>query len=282
MLGIQRCRSLQVLRIRSVLGIQRRRGRCCADSVPWRLSAPVRQPRRTVGLVFVSPEDGPTELLPLFPLGTVLVPSMRLSLHVFEPRYRELVADLLAGQQTGGAPEFGVIALRRGREVGDLAELYEVGTSALISDVVPLPDGRCNLAAVGRRRFSIRSLDTASRPYLQGEVTYLPEAEGTVRPGMQAAVRDGMLQHAALLSQLGIAVDDHEELFNDPVAIGFAAAQQPGLALADRQAILEAADTGSRLSVARKILRREYELLRTLHAVPVTAAAFAANPPGGS
>ena len=58
-----------------------------------------------------------TEVLPLFPLGTVLVPGMRLSLHVFEPRYRQLVADLLDDQDPG-APEFGVVALRQGWEVG--------------------------------------------------------------------------------------------------------------------------------------------------------------------
>ena len=54
-------------------------------------------------------------MLPLFPLSTVLFPGMRLPLHVFEERYRQLVADLLTGPEPR---QFGIIAIRRGRETG--------------------------------------------------------------------------------------------------------------------------------------------------------------------
>ena len=56
-----------------------------------------------------------SQLLPLFPLSTVLFPGMRLPLHIFEERYRLLVADLQAQPEPR---RFGVIAIRKGREVG--------------------------------------------------------------------------------------------------------------------------------------------------------------------
>ena len=56
-----------------------------------------------------------SEPLPLFPLGTVLYPGLLLPLHIFEERYRQLVRDLLAGSEPG---QFGVIAIRKGRETG--------------------------------------------------------------------------------------------------------------------------------------------------------------------
>src|SRR5689334_1085172 len=73
-----------------------------------------RRPRFSRNLKIMA-EPRPTEHLPMFPLRTVLVPGMPLSLNVFEPRYRKLVADLL---NSGGdaAPQFGVVALRAGWE----------------------------------------------------------------------------------------------------------------------------------------------------------------------
>ena len=80
--------------------------------------------------------------VPLFPLGTVLVPGLVLPLHVFEQRYRTLVADLLAAAEVD--QHFGVVAIRSGFEVGDGAAraLHEVGTLAELTDVDALPDGR--------------------------------------------------------------------------------------------------------------------------------------------
>jgi len=107
-----------------------------------------------------------TARLPLFPLGTVLFPGLVLPLHVFEPRYRDLVRDLLA-LPAGQAREFGVVAIQRGWEVGAEAvagdatapatsatlTLHEVGCTAEIRQVTELPDGRFDLTTVGRRRF---------------------------------------------------------------------------------------------------------------------------------
>ena len=150
-----------------------------------------------------TPGAGRVEQLPLFPLGTVLTPGMPLSLHVFEPRYRKLVADLL-NDQDPRAPEFGVVALRAGWEVGELQDLHEVGTAARVTDVLPLADGRCDLSAIGERRFVIEQLDTTSRPYLMGTVRWLAEPDGQLSAGLLLGTQRAMQRHRSALARLNV------------------------------------------------------------------------------
>lgn len=221
-------------------------------------------------------------MLPLFPLGTVLVPGMRLSLHVFEPRYRQLVADLL-GDDDPGAPEFGVVALRQGWEVGELGEVHPVGTAARVTGVLPHPDGRCDLAAIGERRFAIEALDAGSKPYLLGTVRWLAEPEGDLDPELADSVRRALELHLRTLVALHAdpgAAGEFAATAADPRELSYTVAKLPSLPLADRQALLEVADTAGRLQAGRAVLRRETELLRQLRAVPISAATF--RRPGAS
>src|SRR4029079_17235484 len=98
--------------------------------------------------------------LTLFPLRTVLFPGMKLPLQVFEPRYRQLVAECMEY-----AEPFGVSLIREGAEVGGPAAPYNIGTTALIESVTTAPDGRLHLATMGGRRFRIVTLHT-DRAYL--------------------------------------------------------------------------------------------------------------------
>jgi hypothetical protein len=109
----------------------------------------------------------PPELIPLFPLHTVLFPGAVLPLNVFEERYRLLVRE---------GHDFGVVLIRQGWEVGPGRgeDTHEVGTVAHPERVDPQPDGRFAVLARGARRFRLRSLDR-SRPYLQGEVEWLDD-----------------------------------------------------------------------------------------------------------
>src|ERR1700761_1546982 len=114
-----------------------------------------------------------SELLPLFPLSTVLFPGMRLPLHIFEERYRLLVAHL----RTQPEPRrFGVIAIRKGREVGTdgISALHEIGCVATVRQISPRDDGRYDLATVGTDRFRLLRVDD-SRPYFQGEVELISD-----------------------------------------------------------------------------------------------------------
>jgi len=87
---------------------------------------------------------------PMFPLGTVLVPGMVLPLHVFEPRYRQMVDDCMAADRT-----FGVVLIERGSEVGGGDVRTDIGTRAGIVRAEQQPDGRWGLIAVGLRRIRV-------------------------------------------------------------------------------------------------------------------------------
>jgi Lon protease-like protein len=110
--------------------------------------------------------------LPMFPLGNVALPGELLPLNVFEPRYRQLVLDCLAAD----APEFGVVLIERGSEVGGGDVRTSIGTVARIIRVMPLGNGRFEVVAAGRRRISVLEwLD--DDPYPRSDVEEWPEAD---------------------------------------------------------------------------------------------------------
>jgi ATP-dependent Lon protease len=121
------------------------------------------------------------ELIPLFPLGTPLFPGMVLPLHVFEPRYRRLVLDLLALPEESDRRFFGVVAIRQGWEVEQVAPaeaLYDIGCVARLQMVRPQSDGGFRVVTVGGDRFRLRDVVVGDDPpYLQGEVEWLADEE---------------------------------------------------------------------------------------------------------
>src|SRR2546422_11144758 len=91
--------------------------------------------------------------LPLFPLHVVLFPGLPLPLHIFEPRYR-----LMVGRCLEASSAFGVVLIRAGREVGEPATPYSVGTTAQIVRHERLADRRLNLLCVRRPRLRLPQL----------------------------------------------------------------------------------------------------------------------------
>lgn len=206
-------------------------------------------------------------LLPLFPLGTVLIPGAPLPLHIFEDRYRRLVADLSA--LPAGDRRFGVVAIRQGREVGSdgVTALYDVGCIALCTDIHRAPDGTYELEAVGTSRFRIGSLDTGL-PYLRGEVEELPEPVGDDAGRLVRQVRQAYGDYRAALSVVSDTDPPAAELPDDPRLLSYLVAATSVADLPDRQAFLAEPDAAGRLARERGWLRRETALLRRLSAVP--------------
>ena len=93
--------------------------------------------------VMAEPSTAPTTL-PMFPLGTVLLPGGVLPLHVFEPRYRMMVRAVL-----GGDGELGIVLIERGHEVGGGDTRFSVACLARVAQSEELPDGRFAIAVVG-------------------------------------------------------------------------------------------------------------------------------------
>ena len=110
-------------------------------------------------------------VMPMFPLGTVLVPHQPLPLHVFEPRYRALVHDCLAGDRT-----FGVVLIERGHEVGGGDVRFDIGCTAEIVEAEQTPDGRWGLATMGRQPLRVTEW-LIDDPYPRADVEVLAEKE---------------------------------------------------------------------------------------------------------
>ncbi|HEX4020735.1 MAG TPA: LON peptidase substrate-binding domain-containing protein [Acidobacteriaceae bacterium] len=101
--------------------------------------------------------------IPLFPLDLVLFPGAALPLHIFEPRYKEMIGSCLQN-----ALEFGVVRARRDG-------LAVIGcTASVLSVLHQYPDGRLDILCHGARRFEVESLDDG-RSYLQAEVDFFDD-----------------------------------------------------------------------------------------------------------
>lgn len=210
------------------------------------------------------------ERLPLFPLGTVLFPGLLLPLHVFESRYRTLVADLAPGGSPGGV--FGVIAIRAGREIGadDPPALHPIGCATRIRDVESLPDGRFDLVTSGTRRFRLHEVDASGR-YLVGTVEWLPEEPGDASPALCAAVgRAYGAYRDLLLAVAGQVPRMSGPLPADPVVLSYLVGAAMLLDVRDKQAMLEADDAAERLRVVLRLLHRERGILDRIPSVPGT------------
>lgn len=198
-----------------------------------------------------------TDVLPMFPLGTVLVPSAGLPLHVFEPRYRVMVRRCLDGDG-----EFGVVLIERGSEVGGRDVRSDVGTVARIVEASELPDGRWALIAVGVRRIRVRAW-LPDDPYPRAEVVDWPDDPPGPdhEPLLDAAV--ALLRRALALSvEAGDAAAPATiELDDDPLLAAYQAVAVAPLGPLDRHALLCASSPEDRLRELQVLLRDRIEVL---------------------
>lgn len=219
-------------------------------------------------------------VLPLFPLGTVLFPGLVMPLHVFEERYRALVRHLL--ELPDGSPRvFGVVAIRRGWEVqhvGGAITLHDVGCTAEVRQITAHPDGRFDLVTVGRSRFSITRIVADDAPYLQAEVSYLPEESGDeakvdrLGPQVLAAFRAYLRLIRTDAAEIG------EQLPDNPLVLSHLIAATASLTLAERQHLLALPDTAGRLRAELDLMHREIGLLSQVRAVPMPLSELPVTP----
>ncbi|BBG03056.1 MULTISPECIES: LON peptidase substrate-binding domain-containing protein [Pseudonocardia] len=216
--------------------------------------------------------------IPLFPLGTVLMPGAALPLHIFEPRYRQLTVDLI----TGVVPdkEFGVVAVREGHspDRSGTDGMHRVGCTAVLLDARRLPDGRYDVVTRGGRRFRLLDADRDSRSYMCGTVEFLPDRTPTGGTDPRLVTMLERAARAAHRSYCGTAwrTGDWSEPGEDtPTAeLAHLLAEDCLLPLTDRQDLLEQTDPVQRLREVRRLLARERGLLDRLRAVPAPHGTF--------
>jgi Lon protease-like protein len=206
--------------------------------------------------------------LPLFPLGTVLVPGLVLPLHIFEPRYRQLVADL--EDLPEDEREFGVVAIREGGEVGtgSLRALYDVGCAAQLQQVSTGDDGRSQILSTGVRRFRLLDLDVdADTPYLTGLVDWLEEETGDLDPTVAARSRALWARYTELLGGFGPQVV--QDLPEDSGPLSYLLMTALVMPLHQRQGLLAAVSDAERLTSINRFLRSEVAIMSVVPSLPL-------------
>jgi Lon protease-like protein len=143
------------------------------------------------------PDDEPLNtLLPLFPLDLVLLPGVPLPLHIFEPRYKEMIQECLDQKAV-----FGMI---RSKE----EKLATIGCTAEIINVLKkYPDGRMNILAEGKRRFEVLQVNQ-DRAFLQADVFYLDDES---EPAAGVDVKKAIALHGEIMKLAGAQAEDIEE-----------------------------------------------------------------------
>jgi Lon protease-like protein len=173
-----------------------------------------------------------------------------LPLHVFEPRYRQLVQDCLAGE-----PEFGVVLIERGHEVGGGDTRTSVGSVARILEVLQLPDGRYGLTTVGTRRIRVLTW-LEDDPYPRAEVTDWPDEDAAMVSADQIAdVGVHVRRVLALSAELGDAAPAvTTEISDDPVLASYHLSALCPLGPVDRLALLTAPGPLARVELLEHML----------------------------
>ncbi|HXM98047.1 MAG TPA: LON peptidase substrate-binding domain-containing protein [Candidatus Dormibacteraeota bacterium] len=163
------------------------------------------------------------ERIPLFPLNVVLLPGAQLSLHIFEPRYREMVRDCLLAKSCFGvvlATEDGVAGVGCTSEITEVVQRYE--------------DGRLDILTVGRRPFRVLEFLT-QEPLLRARVEYLEDEEDVV----DSAVRSKLLELYEVCYTIAFESFPKELTPTDEIYLSYAVLEALPIDLRWKQQILE-------------------------------------------
>ena len=226
-----------------------------------------------------TPDGGSdSAFVPLFPLDTVLLPGAGMPLHIFEPRYRAMIADVTA---VGSGRAFGLVmppAVISGTAPGadgpSRALVSRVGTLAEVVEVVPYEDGRCDILTVGSRRFEILEVESRSKPYLRARVRWLAEDDGELTPALIAAARRAGVAYRSVMARASGVEPAEGEWSHDGFRLSYLLSATLRVPNYERQLLLEAPTAAERLTAALRLMHTEIGLVAATQTVPVSPAVF--------
>jgi uncharacterized protein len=193
-------------------------------------------------------------VMAMFPLGSVLLPGGLLPLHVFEPRYRQMVIDCL---QADGEPEFGQALITHGREAGGGDERAMIGVVAQMLQIEALDDSRYAIIAVGTRRIRVNAW-LPDDPYPLADVDDWPDDD----PDPAGLALNVAAAHARVRAALASAAElgdepvdlAETEISDDPLVATYHLAAIAPIGPADRFRLLAAPGPAARLDALDEIL----------------------------
>jgi len=182
--------------------------------------------------------------LPIFPLPLVLFPGAALPLHIFEPRYRQMLADCQDGDG-----RFGLAYVIPTPYTDPAPSPGAVGCSAVIEKAEPLPDGRFNILVTGEQRFLLRTYVESDRLYRMAVVEpYQDEAWDVDDVSELAAdVRRAFASYLRALESMGAAPPFQVQLAEEPASFSFQVAAALDIDAKVKQALLELRQPSHRL-----------------------------------
>jgi len=189
--------------------------------------------------------DTKPQRLGMFPLSAVLYPHAQIPLHIFEPRYRALTRDCLAGDA-----RFGVVLIERGAEVGGGDQRMAVGTRAIITKAAALSDGRWLLIVQGDVRIRVGEwLDDDPYPLAMVE-EWAPRVDSVAGSLLQRA-EQSVRRTRGLLSESGAtsALSAETQFDDDPDVASWQLCTEAPLNMMDAQRVLSTSGTLERLEL---------------------------------
>lgn len=184
--------------------------------------------------------------LPIFPLSVVLFPGIPLPLHIFEPRYKRMLADCLEADRC-----FGITPVA----TADMPEAGAVGCVAEVRVNQELPDGRSNIVVVGRSRFVLSRLLDESLPYLVADVQTFEDDEGSEPPADQTeALRQLFARYFVGLRELNDTTPEEPALPDDALSLSFQVAGGIECDLGVKQRLLAERSTARRVNALVMLL----------------------------
>jgi len=182
--------------------------------------------------------------IPLFPLGLVLLPDMLLPLHIFEERYKQMIADCLAQDRP-----FGIVLF-------DGQSIHTAGCLARITKVIKrYDDGRMDILARGGKRFVIRDL-IEDRAYMEARVMFFDDGEEVAGDDLEEVIKSALkLLDELIHIDIGSDPADPGGSIN-PKQLAFTIAAQEGITAAERQLFLEMTSASERLKKCVQALSR--------------------------
>jgi len=203
--------------------------------------------------------------IPLFPLNVVLFPGMMLPLHIFEDRYKIMIKECLAADQPFGV----VLAKSKHAQAPNVTslycnDLYEVGTTARITAVENLKEGRMNLITVGQERFIIKDVYPGNYDFLMGRVDPFPLQTEDDSPQLTILVQKLRPMVRQYINHLADASGEdlsNATLPNDPTALAFLAGTAIQGPLTDKQKLLSAKSLRTLIASTVSVLDKEDQIL---------------------
>ena len=188
----------------------------------------------------------------MFPLGSVLLPHMPLGLRLFEPRYLRMLGELLEGPE----PQFGVVLIERGHEVGGGDQRFGMGTLARVIEVEARQEFMAVIAR-GTTRFEVEQW-LPDQPYPRAEIREVDDFAW--EPSLAAKCDEVEAQVRAALTLAGGSGDF--ELAEDPIARAWQVAGLTPVGPLDQLRLLSSADLAELLDTTARVTHEALETLR--------------------